>query len=79
MFRRNRLGGGVPHQDVGLSPAQMISVGPNRFEDRLVPAAEMSRERGRIDKSLGMIVYYRFHLGREAQISCDGLWVQISE
>jgi hypothetical protein len=75
IFRRNALGAGVPHQDVALSPAQTISVGPNRFEDRLVPAAELSRERGRIDRSLGMMVYYRFHLGREAQIHCDGIWV----
>jgi hypothetical protein len=77
ILRRNRLGSGVPHQDVALSPAQMVSVGPNRFEDRLVPAAELSRERGGIDKSLGMMVYFRFDLGRAAQVNCDGLWVAI--
>lgn len=75
IFRRNALGPGVPHQDVALSPAQAVSVGPNRFEGRLVPASELSRERGRIDKSLGMMVYYRFDLGRSAQIHCDGIWV----
>jgi hypothetical protein len=76
VFRRNALGAGVPHQDVAVSPAQAVAVGPNRFEERLVPAAELSRERGRIDKSLGMMVYYRFHLGREALINCDGIWVE---
>lgn len=79
ILRRNSQGAGAPHQDVTLSPAQMVSVGPNRFEDRLVPAAQLSRERGTIDRSLGKIVYFTFDLGRAAQINCDGLWVAIGE
>jgi hypothetical protein len=79
IVRKNGHGSGVPHQDVGLSPAQLVSVGPNRFEDRLVASAGLSRERGGIDKSLGILVYFRFHLGRAAQINCDGLWVAIAD
>jgi hypothetical protein len=79
IIRRNGCASGVPHQDVGLSPAQLVSVGPNRFEDRLVAAAGLSRERGAIDRSLGMMVYFRFHLGRETQICCDGLWVAVAD
>jgi len=75
LLRRNSLQSGVPHQDVGLSPAQMVAVGPNRFEDHLVSADTLSRERGAIDKTLGMIVYIQLHLAREAQINCDGVWV----
>jgi hypothetical protein len=75
IIRRNGLRSGVPHQDVALSPGQMVSVGPNRFEDRLVRADTLSRERGGIDRSLGMMVYIRLHLAESAQINCDGLWV----
>ena len=75
VIRRNALQPGAPHQDVGLSPAQMVSVGPNRFEDRLVPAATLSRQRGTIDRTLGMLVYVQLHLAGEAQINCDGVWV----
>lgn len=75
VLRRDSLAKGTPHLDVGLSPAQLVSIGPNRFERRLVPAADLSRDRGVIDKSLGMLVYVRFHLGRTARIHCDGLWV----
>lgn len=75
MIRRNGIRSGVPHQDVGLSPGQMVSVGPNRFEDRIVRADSLSRERGGIDRSLGMMVYIQLHLAESAQISCEGLWV----
>lgn len=75
IIRRNGLRAGAPHQDVALSPGQMVSVGPNRFEDRLVRADALSRERGGIDRSLGMMVYIRLHLAESAQINCDGLWV----
>jgi hypothetical protein len=75
IIRRNGLRGGVPHQDVALSPGQIVSVGPNRFEDRLVRAETLSRERGGIDRSLGMMVYISLHLAESAQINCDGLWV----
>ena len=75
ILRRNGLRPGTPHQDVGLSPGQMVSVGPNRFEDRLVAAEELSNERGAIDGTLGMLIYVRFHLGRDTQINCDGVWV----
>ena len=75
ILRRNSLRAGMPHQDVGLSPGQMVSVGPNRFEDRLVRADTLSRERGGIDRTLGMMVYVRLHLAEDAQINCDGLWV----
>ena len=75
IIRRNGLRTGMPHQDVALSPGQMVSVGPNRFEDRLVRADTLSRERGGIDRSLGMMVYIRLHIAERAQISCDGLWV----
>jgi Hint domain len=75
MIRRNGLRAGTPHQDVALSPGQMVSVGPNRFEDRLVRADTLSRERGGIDRTLGMMVYIRLHLAESAQINCDGLWV----
>jgi hypothetical protein len=78
VIRRNGLQSGVPHQDVAFSEAQLVSVGPNRFEDRLVAAGELSRERGGIDKTLGMMVYITFHLAREAQINCDGVWVSVS-
>lgn len=78
VIRRNGLQSGVPHQDVAFSTAQMVSVGPNRFEDRLVAAGDLSRERGGIDKTLGMMVYVTFHLAREAQINCDGVWVSIA-
>lgn len=77
ILRRHALDGGVPHQDVSLSPAQKVALGPNRFETRLVPASELSRERGAVDKTLGMMVYVRFHLGRPARINCDGLWVAV--
>jgi hypothetical protein len=75
IIRRNGMRAGVPHQDVALSPGQMVSVGPNRFEDRLVRADTLSRERGGIDRSLGMMLYVRLHLAESAQINCDGLWV----
>jgi hypothetical protein len=75
IIRRNGLRAGVPHQDVALSPGQIVSVGPNRFEDRLVRADTLSRERGGIDRSLGMMIYIRLHLAENAQINCDGLWV----
>jgi hypothetical protein len=75
IIRRNGLRSGMPHQDVAVSPGQMVSVGPNRFEDRLVRADTLSRERGGIDRSLGMMVYIRLHLAESAQINCDGLWV----
>jgi hypothetical protein len=75
IIRRNGMRSGTPHQDVALSPGQMVSVGPNRFEDRLVRADTLSRERGGIDRSLGMMVYIRLHLAESAQISCEGLWV----
>lgn len=77
IIRRNGLGSGLPHQDVGLSPGQMVSVGANRFEDRLVPAQELSDERGGIDATLGMLLYVRFHLAQEARINCDGVWVAV--
>jgi hypothetical protein len=75
ILRRNCLRAGMPQQDAGFSPGQMVSVGPNRFEDRLVPAETLSRERGGIDRALGMIVYVSLHLNEPAQINCDGLWV----
>jgi hypothetical protein len=75
IIRRNGLRGGVPHQDVALSPGQLVSVGPNRFEDRLVRADTLTRDRGGIDRSLGMMVYISLHLADSAQINCDGLWV----
>lgn len=75
VLRRASLEKGLPHQDVCLSPAQRVSLGPNRFEARSVPAGELTRERGGIDKSLGMMVYLRFQLDRAAQICCDGVWV----
>jgi len=75
IIRRNTLQSGTPHQDVGLSPGQMVSVGPNRFEDRLVRAETLSRLRGSIDRTLGMLVYVQLHLAADAQINCDGVWV----
>jgi hypothetical protein len=75
IIRRNGLRAGTPHQDVALSPAQLVSVGPNRFEDRLLRADALSRERSGIDRSLGMMVYISLHLAESAQINCDGLWV----
>jgi hypothetical protein len=75
IIRRNTLAPGTPHLDVGFSAAQKVSVGPNRFEDRLVTAGTLSRARGGIDKSLGMMVYIQLHLARDAQINCDGVWV----
>lgn len=75
IIRSNALAAGAPHHDLGLSPGQIVSVGPNRFEDRLVRAAEVSRQRGRIDRSLGSLVYVQLHLAREAQINCEGVWV----
>lgn len=75
VIRRNGLDRGAPHQDVAFSPGQVVSIGPNRFEAKTVPAAELSRERGSIDKTLGMLVYVRLHLGRAANINCDGVWV----
>jgi hypothetical protein len=75
VLRRGSLEKGLPHQDVLLSPAQQVALGPNRFEARPVAAGDLSRERGGIDKSLGMMVYLRFHLDRPAQICCDGVWV----
>jgi hypothetical protein len=53
----------------------MVSVGPNRFEDRLVRAETLSRLRGSIDRTLGMLVYVQLHLAADAQINCDGVWV----
>ena len=79
ILRGNRMGTGAPQRDVLLSPAQLVSVGSNRVEDRLVPAAELSRDRGGVDRSRGAPVYLRFHLGQEAQISAEGLWLAIGD
>jgi hypothetical protein len=78
IFRRNGHSVGSAASGCrAVARRSSVSVGPNRFEDRLVPAAELSRERGGSTNRSGMMVYFRFHLGREAQINCDGIWVAI--
>ncbi len=75
ILRRNALRAGAPHQDVVLSPAQGVALGEHRFDEEVVPAGTLSRERGGIDRSLGMMVYFMFHLAEPAQIACEGLWL----
>ncbi len=75
MIARNSLAQRVPTQDVLLSPAQEVVLQPAPYETRLVPARDLSGARGKIDANLGAIVYYQFHLAREARINCEGIWV----
>jgi hypothetical protein len=75
VIRKNSLRPYVPLRDVGVSPSQIISTTSGDAEHCLAPAEHVSRERGFIDEDLGMLVYYRFHLGQRAQICCDGIWV----
>jgi hypothetical protein len=74
IIKKHSLSRNHPMQDVGLSPAQVVSIGPNRFEEEPVEARELSSIRGRVDRSLGVLLYVQFHLEKEAVINCDGVW-----
>jgi len=75
VLRRNSLGPHMPLQDVVLSPAQEVSIGKNRYEERAIPASQITQARSSVDGALGMLVYFQFHLAKPAQIHCDGIWV----
>jgi len=76
VIRKGSLGPHMPLQDVAVSPAQKISLAVNRVEGRLVPAVEVSEQRGGVDHSLGLLVYFKLHLSKRALICCDGVWVE---
>ena len=72
---RNSIAQRIPTHDVLLSPAQDVALQPAPYETRLVPARDLSGVRAKIDANLGGLVYYQFHLAREARINCEGIWV----
>jgi hypothetical protein len=75
IIKKNTLPRRRPIQDLGLSPAHMVAIGPNRFEEEMVVARDLSSVRGRVDRSLGMLLYVQFHFELEAIIKCEGMWV----
>lgn len=74
-IRKNSLKMGTPIQDVCLSPAQMVGMSWDSSTRREIAAANVCSERLGIDRSLGMVAYYQFHLAAPALIHCEGIWV----
>jgi hypothetical protein len=75
VIRKRSLCPQTPKQDVILSPAQMVGTGGGQICDGVIPATELSRQRGGINSTIGMLAYFQFHLPRRVQINCEGVWV----
>jgi hypothetical protein len=77
IIRKRSLSPQTPKLDVILSPAQMVGTGGGQICDGVIPAAELSRQRGGINGTMGMLAYFQFHLPRRVQINCEGVWVSV--
>lgn len=73
MVRAGALGGGLPVQDLLVSPQQMIAVKSNNFKTEVRMAREFLGRPGFMRSPQSMVTYYLFHCGRPAQVMVEGL------
>lgn len=77
IIKTGTLGAGAPSRDAYFSPGQMILKPVSGVRHELLEAREVSAQQYDLDRTMGMLSYFIFHLADPALIRCDGVWAQV--
>ncbi|MEM0947787.1 MAG: Hint domain-containing protein [Pseudomonadota bacterium] len=77
VIRKDAFGPACPTRDAYFSPGQMIMKPASGVRHELLEAREASALQYDLDRTMGMLSYFVFHLAEPALIRCDGVWVQV--
>ena len=77
IVKAGALGAGSPSRDAYFSPGQMILKPVSGVRHELLEAREVSATQYDLDRTMGMLSYFVFHLEEPALIRCDGVWAQV--
>ena len=79
VVKAGSMAGSAPSRDAFFSPGQRILRQTSGVKHVLVTARDVSSLQYALDRSVGQLSYYVFHLGRTAMIRCEGMWVQMDK
>ncbi len=77
IIKAGAFGAGAPSRDACFSPGQTILKPVSGVRHDLVEAREVSNLQYDLDRTMGMLSYFVFHLSEPALIRCDGVWAQV--
>lgn len=78
LIRAGSLGRGLPSEDVLLSPGQTVSPNEVGLVRQSVRARDLLGRPNVLRKNESSISYTRFHLGIEADVLCEKLWISVN-
>ena len=71
------FGPGAPARDAYFSPGQTILKPSSGVRHELMCAGDVSSLQYALDRSVGILSYFVFHLPDEALIRCEGIWIRM--
>ena len=77
VVKSGSMGGTVPSRDAFFSPGQAIMRPTGGVKHELAQARDISSLQYALDRSVGQLSYFVFHLARPALVRCEGIWVQM--
>ena len=78
LIRAGALGRGVPAEDVLLAPGQTVSPNEVGLIRKSVRARDLLGRPNILRKAETAISYTRFHLGVDADVLCEKLWISVN-
>lgn len=73
LIRAGALGGGLPAQDILVSPGQKILMRGADFNSAVRAARDLLGRPGVMRSPQSMVTYYMFHCGQSARVSVEGI------
>lgn len=78
LIQAGALGRGLPTHDVLLSPGQIISPNEVGMIRKPVRARDLLGRPGFVRKAETATTYTRFHMGCDADVLCEKLWISVN-
>lgn len=75
LIRAGALGGGLPANDIVVSPEQTLCIAGPGMTPRHVVARELLTRPGVMRKPEQIFTYTRFHCGDPVEVQAEGLWL----
>jgi hypothetical protein len=75
LVRAGALGGGLPANDILVSPEQVLCIAAPGTAPRHVVARDLLTRPGVMRKPEQIFTYTRFHCGEPAEVQAEGLWL----
>lgn len=78
LIRQGAFGRDLPSQDVLLAPSQIVSPNEVGLIRNPIRARDLTGKPRILRKSEPAITYTRFHVGKDADVMCEKLWISIN-